>query len=303
MSVSLTLLVAVVLIPALAFGALVLDRYASAERARNAAAVENSASRTADAIDRELAGMIATLNVLAASPALTEGNMAAFATQAAAPAQGRILVVTAPDGRELFRSAGPPHATSWTPGPHGPAASDLLTDGQAQFVRLTVRRTIDPPMTLSFDLPAPVLLGILRALKPSPEWTVALIDGRRILISRDPEAERYIGKPATADFQRYAVDDQGSYTGTNLAGVPAISGYARMHLADWRIVAGAPLEVVERPLRRALLLLSGGGLLLACAALALAIRFARQISGPLRELAGAGAILGRGEVLLSLIHI
>ena len=68
-----TILVAiamVLVVPGLVFGALLLSQFAQADRAESKAELLGTTGRIADALDRELASLIAAARVLATSPAL-----------------------------------------------------------------------------------------------------------------------------------------------------------------------------------------------------------------------------------------
>ena len=299
--ISLSLLVAATLVPALVFSGLLLDRYAASERARNSNATETAAARTADAIDRELAGMLATLNALATSPALLSGDLIAFVPQARAVGdrRGRVLVLSDANGRELFRSVGMVRTVTHRNVVTDPSVSDLIEDADLRFatVSVPVRRDGLPSYVLSLELQAPVLEEVLGAQRLPANWTSAMIDSADMVMSRTRDLG-FVGGLATEDLRTHATQDRGAWTGSRLDGDTVIAGYARTHLANWRVVVGAPLAAVEQPLRRALMVLTAGGLLLLTASIVLASWFAGQIAGPMNRLAHAGSALNPRERLL-----
>ena len=211
-----------------------------------------------------------------------------------------MLVVSGPDGRELFRSSGALRAEPFQPEPGRPPGSDLFAEGNTMFARFSIPVRAggpDPRFFLTIELPAPVLISVVSTLAVPSGWIGALIDSNGLVISRTFDPDRFVGKLATPDFRANAHGDEGSWRGSTLGGETVVVGYARMHLASWRFAVGAPVSLVEAPLRRALFLLAGGGLLLALLSVLLASSLARRIARPLHDLAGAGAVLSRGEVL------
>src|SRR3712207_2780248 len=78
----LALLVVALLVPVLAFAAVLAHRYAAAERARFEQEALETASRVAALIDRDLAGLQAALQTLSTSARIRTGEFAAFYRQA-----------------------------------------------------------------------------------------------------------------------------------------------------------------------------------------------------------------------------
>src|SRR6476661_6308188 len=72
------------LIPAMIFSGLMILRSASLERVAMEGEIADVARTVTTAIDRELAATTTTLNALASSPALTDGDLKAFYNQALA---------------------------------------------------------------------------------------------------------------------------------------------------------------------------------------------------------------------------
>jgi PAS domain S-box-containing protein len=82
---------------------------------------------------------------------------------------------------------------------------------------------------------------------------------------------------------------------TELADGPVYFAYARPRLADWRVVLTAPATALDRPWRRALATLAGGGVAALLLSILLAALAVRPITGSLSAVADAAADLGRGR--------
>ena len=307
----LLLLVALVL-PCLAFGGVLLAQVAQSERARVAAATLAAAERTADALDRELAGKTASLQALGASPSLTTGDLAAFETQArsAAAALGDPIVLILPSGQEAINtrlSPGepPPRTSDFDPAQQvfrtgRSVVSDLFTGAAARAPIITVNVPVlqggTTPYVLALALSPERLAAVLREQALPKGWVISVVDSRDTVIARSSEQERYLGHLATADLRDNATGSDGTWTGTTLNGAGVLAAYDRLRLADWRVAVAVPLNRVERPLRELLLTLGAGGGVVVLLSGALAWAIARRIEVPLRRLALQAARLGRGEV-------
>ena len=322
----LLLLFVALVLPCLAFGGVLLAQVARSEQARMAAATLAAAERTADALDRELAGMIAALQALAASPsleagALATGDLTAFETQArsAAAALRDPVVLIRPSGQEALNThlpvgEPPPRASNFDPAQQAfrtgrTVVSDLFTGAAARApiisVNVPVRRDGPAekgadkriPYVLTLALSPERLATVLREQALPKGWVIAVVDSRDIIIARSGEQERYLGHLATADLREHSTGPSGTWTGTTLNGTAVLAAYDRLRLADWRVAVAVPVNRVERPLRALLLSLGFGGAVVVLLAGTLAWAIARRIELPLRRLALQAARLGRGEVL------
>ena len=92
------------LIPTLVFSGLMIVRSASLERAAMEGEINDVVGAVALAIDRELAATTTTLNALASSPALTDGDLKAFYSQAIAAQEvsGNQIFLTSRSGKQLL---------------------------------------------------------------------------------------------------------------------------------------------------------------------------------------------------------
>ncbi|MBV9747769.1 MAG: PAS domain S-box protein, partial [Acetobacteraceae bacterium] len=313
----LLLLLATVILPSLAFGGVLLAQIARSERARITAGTLAAAERTADALDRELAGMTAALHALAASPSLETGDLAAFDAQArsAAAALGDQIVLIQPSGQEAINTRLPPGEPPPRAGDFDPArqafrtgrtvVSDLFVGATARAPIVTVNVPVlrDGPggrvarYVLALALQPERLAGLLREQALPKGWVISVVDSRDVVVARSSEQERYAGHVATADLRAHATGADGTWTGTTLDGAAVLAAYDRLRLANWRVAVGVPLDRVEGPLHAILLALGAGGSAVILVSGVLAWAIARRIEVPLRQVALQAARLGRGEAL------
>jgi PAS domain S-box-containing protein len=310
----LLLLVLAVLVPAASFAAVLLVRYAAAERVDQQEDARVLANRASAAIDRELVGLMAALEALATSPALQEGgDLAAFDAQARALLRTRGTFVAMRDrtGRQIVNTAlpfGSPLPTSTDPvllatdravfETGRTSVSDIYSGAATKrllvLVAAPVRRAGEVAYSLNIALEPVRLAEVLAAVAP-PDWTVAIVDRNDRVVARSRGHERLVGSEATADLRERTRESGGTWIGTTLEGTPVLGAYARSPVSGWRVAVGVPMQVIEAPLRRLTWVLAGATTLVLALSSALAAWFARGIATPVGTLAGAAQRLGRGE--------
>lgn len=305
-------------LPILGLAGIVLWQYAAAERVRVEDGALDRARGIAVAVERELAGLAATLEALALSPSLQAGNLAAFGTEAAALLRRRDIAVVLRDldGRQLV-DARRPGATDLprTPFPEAdaaalrerrPAVSGLFTDALVPTPHVAV---VIPVARAGSDAPAYLLALVLPVERLRqivldeglPEgWTGALVDGADRIVARQPRHEAFVGGLATQDLREQARGAGGTWAGTSLEGLPVFGAYARVRRSDWRAVVGVQEAELRAPLMRSLTWFALVGTGLSALALLLALAAGRSIVRPIRAIGARAAALGRGEVVAPL---
>lgn len=311
----LVLLVSVILVPILVFAVALLWQFAGTERARRQAEAFELSQRVSSAIDREVDGLTAALEALSTSPALQpDGSLEAFDAQARRLLRTRGSFVAMRDisgqqivntsqafGTALPISTDPVlRATDRSVFDTGkPVVSDLYV-GKTTQLKLVL---IDAPVfvqglvryALNIAIDPAQLAQTIAASTPA-DWTTALVDGHDRIIARSRDHDRFVGSEATADLRANAIGPAGTWLGSTLDGTPILGAWTRSSLSDWRVAVGVPVALVEAPLRRMILALSGASAAVLALALALAGRFARQIAEPLRELTVVAREVGQGQL-------
>ncbi|HYF53068.1 MAG TPA: cache domain-containing protein [Salinarimonas sp.] len=225
----LLLLVLAVLVPAASFAAVLLVRYAAAERVDQQEDARVLANRASAAIDRELVGLMAALEALATSPALQEGgDLAAFDAQARALLRTRGTFVAMRDriGRQIVNTAlpfGSPLPTSTDPvllatdravfETGRTSVSDIYSGAATKrllvLVAAPVRRAGEVAYSLNIALEPVRLAEVLAAVAP-PDWTVAIVDRNDRVVARSRGHERLVGSEATADLRERTRESGGT---------------------------------------------------------------------------------------------
>jgi signal transduction histidine kinase len=304
-------------LPFLIFSGVLLWNFAVQERARLEAGALDDARDIAVAVDREITGMVAALQVLALSSALHDRNLQGFHAELVKlhDRMGISAVLRDAGGQQLLNSRLPwgaalPRSALPLPDPAGftdarVAVTDLFIGTVAGVPLFAVQTLVPnpaggPPDLLSLGLPVERLRTTLRDPGRPVGWTASVVDNHGIIMARNIGHDSFMGRPATRDMQE-ARGREVTWTGTTVDGRSVFGAFARSELSGWRAAVGVPLDELAAPLRRSMWLLGGLGAGLAALSLALATFFAGRIANPLRQLTAAAAALGRGEAVQPLM--
>jgi PAS domain S-box-containing protein len=308
----LALLVIALLVPVLAFAAVLAHRYATAERARFEQEALDSAGRVAALIDRDLAGLQTALQTLSTSARLRSGDYQGFYQQAMEvkgfvgehivlrDLTGQQLVSTrVPWGTPLPRTVLEPDAEVLDT--RRPATSGVFIGAVAgEPIYVVVAPVVqDGRVThlLNLSIPTERLVPLLQgSLKPG--WAAGVFDRKGLFIARSERHAELSGTPGPPAFIEQASGHHGIWRGTALHDAPVLLGHAETTLAAWRVFAGASEAFIAAPLTRALWLLAVLGFGLVGAALLMAYAVGSQIARSISGLALNAASLGRGETVL-----
>ena len=307
---------AALVLPLLAFVAILVWQYADAERARLEAETLDAARSARVAVDRELAGLAAALETLALAPELIDRDLPAFHRRAE-ELRGRlglVAVLTDPSGQQLMNARLPwgtplPRRNLPEPDPAvlrsgRPLVSGVFTGAVAGAPLFAVQLPVPrpgapegPPDILALSLPVERIRDVI-AESPLPEgWIAGVIDGTGRIVARTPRHAEFVGRAAADGFIERATAPQGSWRGLSVDGRTVLTAFVRSGLADWRIAVAVPIAALDAPLRRSLMVLLGvGGALMLLSGL-LAFAAGRRIQRALRALAERAVALGAGHVV------
>ena len=292
--------------PAIMFVAVLLQQYVASERTRLEEQAIYISRGIASAVDREISGILTTLQALATSPSLQSGDLTAFYEQARRVnrtpgmyfslrdlAGNNLLTTRVPFGTtvntaalsEIDESA---IATSQ------PTISDVYIGAVSQrpAVQIVAAPIIvegAPKYLLGASLDASYLADAVRRENLPLGWTGAIIDRSRKIVARSEAQEEFVGKVVSSDLQQHLAETNGFYYGKNLAGRDVLAGYAPLLATRWIATANVPRNTVEAPLRRSILVLTGLGAMLACLSGIAAFSFSRPIDKAMQALRQASA--------------
>jgi PAS domain S-box-containing protein len=296
--------------PLLLLSALFLFQMAGLERKQ----IEQRVLQVAEAItwdiDRELDRAIVTLETLATSEALANGDFATFhaqATRALRRTNTEILLLDlslqqllntrVPFGAALPKTALPDVALRVIKTKE-PQISDLFVGAVAKEpviaveIPVLVRQKLRYILVMSLD-PAQ-LADIAKGQRLDPHWISGITDRKGIIVARSERHEEFVGKPLPENLFASSSAEKGVFRAVNVEGDPIVRATSRSAMAGWLVSATVPASYVDAPGLLGWRLLA----LLTFAALgvgsSLAYAFARFIAQPLTSAAAVAKKLGEG---------
>ena len=312
----LSLLVAVILIPALAFSIMLLQRNNAAQRAALQTLAEATAGSISEAVDREIRGMLTTLRVLASGNSLRDDDLQRFHARARIALQdtGSHIVVLDDQLNQIVNTRVPfGEASGKTSDPASARFAEeqrvaVVSDG---FFGKTAQRwvfnVVLPPSVshvpqryLIMTQDARNLASVLSQQDLRGGWNASLVDRNGIVLASSSMSSD-TGKPFFL-----GPDPQTGISRGRLAEHAEEQGYVAVvdtsPFTDWKVVMWAPTAIVDAPLRRSMLSLLLGGLAVSVLATAAAWLLGRQIARPARQLARDARRLGAGEAVAAISY-
>ena len=315
------LVVALWLPLALAGLVLVLQRW-QAERQAALARLQSEAQTLQVAVDREQSLDLAVLQTLASSAAVEQQDWPALhaaAVRTAAIRPASVVTAFAPDGRNILNSSlrfgeplpnvfeRPADATAmWqgraVPLPQlalfsepfrtaRPAFSGLiwgrLSRRPVVATHLPVVRNGQVVLVVGMSYGVDAYARLLEAM-PQPHGSVrAVIDGRGLIVARQPGNDKFIARRAVGVFAHGGTQLAASGTGRgqSLDGVDVLFAHSRSAINDWTVVVATPREQVFAPAWHTMWTSLAWLAVAAGLGAVLARQLARQLAAPLRALA------------------
>jgi hypothetical protein len=304
----LLLLVFSVAIPAAVFAAILLQRYYNSEVARIDQQLLNNAHQLALTVDRDLAGLQATLQTLALSRSLETGDHEAFYRQATQVRDyvGAHVILRDVAGRRLINTLvplGTPLPSGSLPGDDAvrrgkkPFVSGVMIGAVAQEPVYTITAAVvqndEVTHFLSLSLPPQRLADLLKE-GLDPGHIAGIFDGEGKFLARTDRHKDFVGRPAPASFQTHMRANEGNFRALNADGDAVSVAYARSNLSGWSIITSVPDRASLASLHRALWTLAAVALLLTILAVLLAYAIGNRMAGAVRALASQASALGQG---------
>ncbi|MCL4766082.1 MAG: PAS domain S-box protein [Hyphomicrobiaceae bacterium] len=298
-----------VVAPILIFSGLVLHRYIAIENAQ----LEQQALQTVRAlrsdVDRELGGVIVTLEALAASPGLASADYASFHGHASAlvrersdrhivlsDAAGQPLADTrAQWGEPIPVSSGQAGAREQVLRTARPYVSDPLP-GQSEFVvTVPVMHAGQVGGLISLSLDPVRFSELLNSPRLPTGWNAAVVDRRGNIVARSRGYQPGPGAAfAGSASQPRSEEEQVGYATEHNGEVLRAQTPSRR--SGWLITASVAPSIARPPFWSWGLFALGGATLLGASAL-LALYFGRRLARPIRMTALAATAFGKGEAM------
>jgi signal transduction histidine kinase len=314
----LTVLAVATALPLVALAGFAILRMVDDQRAQIKLDVEHRVENLLWDVDRQIGAIQAELQVLAVSPSLQDGDFAAFDRQMRATLKinGTSIVLHDTKGQQLLSTNRPfgeplPRATNTE------MHDRVVATGQPQISDLIIGAVLRRPIlvvgvpvlrdgqvvhVLAMGLGPEVLSLLLSQQSLPPDWTAGIFDRKGIIMARNRELDRFLGKPASPTLLKAM---QGAVEGwvpsVTSEGIPVYANFRRSPVTGWTVAIGLPREFIDTPLRRAQLLAFGGGVAVLALSLVLGWWMARAIRQPVKALTAATKALGRGQPIGQLV--
>jgi signal transduction histidine kinase len=310
----LTLLVAVLVLAAsMATLLLMLDAVRS-HRVTTERQLYGTARALSLATDGEVGKLEAVLRVLATSPELQAGNLAAFERQARAAnlgpsawialtdATGQQRIITRlPPGAPLPRGPSPTFAARWqTLLETGRQVSNLtqsqIYPGPVLVVDILVRKDGKPAYDLMAVTTPQMFQAVIDKQALPKGWYGGLLDRDGLIIARNIDPAHTVGTPATKDMRaRLMASNHGVFPSVSRDGHETLAAFHRSDFTGWTNSVAMPrAEGIGYANRTLLQTLAAAGALLMIGA-AIAFLLARGATDAMGRLEAAAAAMGRGE--------
>ena len=326
----LVLLVLGVVLPLLVLAAIMFLRDVQLQRAALERGMKDTARALSLALDREVGKVHAILETLAASAYLDSSDFKSFnelALRATEQREGSRIVLFDSSGQQIINTLRPfgaplpnileearksPEATEGAL-PLGspptvksvldtgvPVISDLFMGLVSKQPSLATSVPVIRDGNIAYGLSMVILPGnfaaLLREQGLPHEWSAVIVDRNGTIISRNPDAESFVGRPVSATLRRLVSQfDQGWGANQNSDGVQLYTAFARSTLTGWAVAIEAPQAVIDTAVNRSIRILGGTAAVLLFVALGTALLLGRRISGPISMLARSAEAIQRGE--------
>lgn len=267
------------------------------------------------AVDGALAQAIASLQILATSPAFAAGDLPAVdkqAREALRHQSGSNLVLSDPRGQQLMNTL----LASGLPLPrHGnpallravlasgmPQVSDVFVGGVTQrplvAVEVPVRFGTRGLHGLAMGFFPERLSAMLGQLNPEPDWVVSVIDRTGTIVARTHLPERFVGEKASpALLQAMSRSSDGMIDGATLEGTAVLAAFSRSRTTGWTVAVGIPKQALLSRLQHWVLWLTVSTVLLLGLGVFAASMIARRLGDAVAALLPMAEALGRGDAV------
>ena len=298
----LSLALTAILAPIIAAFGLFLWSTATADQERLREQVRTISANLRSDVDRELDGLVGTLQALATSPSLQVGDLAAFYQQASTVVamRGSAIAIRRPDGQQLLNTYvawGTPLPVSTDPvlraadtlamESRRPVISDLYIGAVAKkpFVLVVVPVSVQNEVRYLLNIAVePQRFAMMLAARTDPHWLSAIVDGNFRVVARSRAHERYVNQPATPDIAIKVAANADWWQTRTLDGVASVVAYAPSQLAGWKILVSIPSNELARPIVSSFSALAAGALGSILAAIAVAVKFGHSLTFSIRSL-------------------
>lgn len=268
--------------------------------------------------EREIHGVTAGLNVLAASEELARGDLRGFHAKARQIAQlqnvdsyvlvdaRRMQILnTAHDyARPAVPASAPQGALDRVFSDRTLMQTDLFNTRATNRYLVAIGVPVIVNNEVRYSLQAgisPEAIGrLLRRQALGEGWVAALLDSQGIIAGRTREESRFIGHPAVPSLRR-AIENRAENTleSTTKEGAPVFTAFTHTSDGKWAVAVGAPANFLLEELIASLAKVILAGIAFVGLGVALAVWMARAIERSIAALIEPAIELGRGGTFVA----
>lgn len=261
-------------------------------------------------IERALDTRAAVGRAIASSAAVRDADFREFQREAGRVAQASESAVGLIDGNGRWMTASGQigDALEWP----GQGGAPTLAQGEIEAF-LAMRRDDGSPVVAVFapepgvaeqrfnvavTFPVATIQAVVEAQRPFGEGLlVGVMDGRRRVVARSVNPERWVGQSPTGELNQRVIDDiSGFGTSVTLDGVSSSSYLSDNNRYGWRVVIAVPQANLARSAQKLTFQIVTASAVLLLIGLAVAFHNAQRIGSAVHALHGAARELGEDQV-------
>ncbi|TFV86890.1 hybrid sensor histidine kinase/response regulator [Oxalobacteraceae bacterium OM1] len=304
-------IMAAVLVPVIASAGVAVYMLAQAERHAALGTLHQSAVATVIAIDRELAEADAAMRTLVSQRALFEGPDYRALYAAAQAANGKDstawIVVADEQGRQIVNT----NAAYGVPLPvfpqrpdasqaEAPAVSNVIAQLPTGRNATLVSQTVVLPNGRSYlaakVFPAAYFDRTFQREGQGSDWVTAIFDRNYRTIARTHKPEQFVGTLTLPDTAAALANPTTRILRHTIRGnIEVYDVFARSARSGWSVALGAPVDIVEAEVRRAVTVAIVGLAVATLLGLLLATLYGGRVVRAMVQLGVAARLLGRGH--------
>jgi signal transduction histidine kinase len=288
-------------VPAVLFAVGLIVYHTRLERSSLERGMRDTARALALALDRDVNDIKTGIETLSASKYLNGPvDLAHFYEEAATVSKGfgGWAVLSDPSGRQIINTSRPLGAALPIPTMASLEMMRSVADGRKTFVSNVFIGTVSrqpavivaAPVIrdgqvryiLDFPFPPTQFTKLLQEASLSRGWIALITDRDGGVVARVPDAAAFVGRKEGQEWTtQTASGGEGFVKGDVLRGPAVYAAYSRSRETGWVVGVAAPITLVDAGIRRSMLALSGGGVLLLAVACGLAYVLGKRIAAPI----------------------
>jgi PAS domain S-box-containing protein len=302
------------ILPALVLIGLLLWQFTISERSRIESDARSMARTLAMLVGQRINDTTTTLQALATSPSLREGDIGRFYDQVEQLRQQQnqhfslrnadgitLLTTRLPFGQQVGRN--PPEiiaADAEARARRAPVVSAIFTGPVTRAFNLQIVAPVLSPegsgLVVGASMDLELYQQVLERFDLPAEWAATIADASGKFIARRPlPAPDIIGRPTSEVFRRNATGAAGMYYGATSSGVVSLVAYDSVPEAGWRVAVSVPSAVINRGLMNSLLLFGVAGSMLGGLGFWLALVMRRRMGRSVDGLVAVASGIGGGR--------